>query len=90
MRGFRRMPPHKPFGFMWGHALFTSSSPAWTLASCPGRDARQTDLDKTIGIYQESEKVLSEDLPVIPYVAYERGRSLCEGCTCRLLLHGST
>lgn len=28
--------------------------------------ARQTDLDKTIGIYQESEKALSEDLPVIP------------------------
>jgi len=66
MRGFRRMPPHKPFGFVWGYALFMSSSPAWTPASRPGRAARQTDLDKTIGIYQESEKVLSEDLPVIP------------------------
>lgn len=39
MRGFRRMPPHKPFGFVWGHALFTSSSPAWTPASRPGRAA---------------------------------------------------
>lgn len=39
MRGFRRMPPHRPFGFMWGHALFMSSSPAWTLASRPGRAA---------------------------------------------------
>ena len=28
--------------------------------------AKQTDLDKAIGIYQESEKVLIEDLPVIP------------------------
>lgn len=39
MRGFRRMPPHKPFSFVWGHALFTSSSPAWTLASRSGRAA---------------------------------------------------
>lgn len=40
MRGFRRMPPHKPFGFVWGHALFMSSSPAWTPASRPGRVAK--------------------------------------------------